>query len=110
MWVRAPPNTVFIKERLIIHVSNRLQEGSEGFSCGRSHSGSRMQVSRYEPRPGDRGVRPQALAGVDSQLAHRDRGAPNTWVPERVALPSEASDSGEGQGPGVMRISHKRTP
>lgn len=32
----------------------------------------------------------------------------NLWMPERVALPSKPSDSGERKDPGVMRITHKR--
>lgn len=64
-----------------------------------------MQVSKNEPRT----VRPQPLGGMDSWLTGT-RALSNIWISERVVLPSEAPDSGERQGPGVMEITHKRTP
>lgn len=56
-------------------------------------------VARCEPRTGGGGVRPQPLA-VDSQLTgtgHLSSLPGDLQVPEKVALLSEPSDSGEGR-------------
>lgn len=69
----------------------------------------RMQVSRCKPRSGGRGGTPRPLT-VYSQLTGTEgifNLPDNMWLPERVALPSEPSDSYVGKDPGVMRITHK---